>query len=125
MKVKTATLTGPALDWATAVANGWVTYPTDSVEQGAWFHTNPATAPRGYEHNRIHRDSWTPSTNWAQGGPIIGRECMEFDYDEGPQNYLAANGEHAATGKTHLVAAMRCFVASKLGEHVEVPDALN
>ena len=25
-------------------------------------------------------------------------------------------------GSTHLIAAMRCYVASKLGDEVEVPD---
>ncbi len=73
------------------------------------------------------------STDWAQGGPIIEREeCVatierlnsgdfrvQMPYDrqaEMPGRYFY--------GPTPLIAAMRCYVASKLGDEVEVPEEL-
>ena len=62
------------------------------------------------------------STDWAHGGPVIEREGIAI--------YLYGDGEWQAVlekeyeGPTPLIAAMRCYVASKLGEEVEVHDAL-
>jgi hypothetical protein len=75
-------------------------------------------------------DEFSPSSNWAHGGPIIEREGIEFGrqadnmwgawiedlaFDE-PMN-------PTATGPIHLIAAMRAYVASKFGDTVpdEVP----
>ena len=67
---------------------------------------------------------YNPSTNWAQGGPIIERERIELwgDGDEGWIAYDNLNPKQK--GPTPLIAAMRCYVASKLGEEVEVPDEI-
>jgi hypothetical protein len=68
------------------------------------------------------------STDWALGGPIIEREGIEIqrDDDDTPENrwyaridFTNANGDFCIIGKfapTPLVAAMRCYVASKQGE---------
>ena len=71
------------------------------------------------------------STDWADGGPIIEREeialepMTDSDYGDG---WLATRVEGPAVcmefGPTPLVAAMRCYVASHLGDEVEVPDEL-
>ncbi len=111
MKVKTEDLTGPALDWAVAKCEGVIN--GDDLDTGFIFE-------RGY----------SPSTNWAQGGPIIEREEI----------YLAKSILGGWTGSiyvkakdyncimhaapTPLIAAMRCYVASKLGDEIEVPDEL-
>ena len=68
--------------------------------------------------------SWTaiysPSTNWAQGGPIIEREIAHITR-HGPTRWSAlANGSAPGHGSTPLIAAMRAYVASKFGD--EVPD---
>ena len=64
------------------------------------------------------------STNWSQSGPIIKRERIETRYD-GRQSWCAwINGVGAVHGSTLLIAAMRCFVFSNLGNEVEVPDEL-
>lgn len=104
MKIKTSELTGNALRWAVGIAE-----QPDGAKL-VW--------------RLIQTSRWQPDTDWSQGGPIIERECMEFDYDEGPQTYRAFNGINGAEGKTHLIAAMRCFVASKLGDEVEIPEEL-
>lgn len=69
-----------------------------------------------------------PSTNWAVGGPIIERERISTRSDDEtlygqPQNqWLAEHPDlgYAVEGPTHLIAAMRAYVASKFGD--EVPD---
>jgi hypothetical protein len=57
--------------------------------------------------------SWDPSTNWNQGGPIIDREKIRLDPRE---SYWYA--------PTALIAAMRCYVASKYGDSIEIPKEL-
>lgn len=105
--MKTADLTGTALDWAVAkcerVVNG------GDLDVGF-------IAERGY----------TPSTDWALAGAIIERECMQL-WKGG--EWCASldqsfNPPEFSTGATPLIAAMRCYVASKLGGEVEIPDEL-
>jgi hypothetical protein len=70
-----------------------------------------------------------PSSKWKDGGPIIERERINLETCEpwhAPAPWMAAidNGgaiENHCYGPTALVAAMRCFVASKYGE--TVPDS--
>ena len=73
------------------------------------------------------------SASWAQGGPIIEREKISIEHmtgagDAGADVWVATRIEHPAfseeQGPTPLIAAMRCFVASKLGDEVEIPDEL-
>jgi hypothetical protein len=71
------------------------------------------------------------STDWSQGGPLIERERIELRYHAVVVAgiwYRDGIGidecTHKAIGPTPLIAAMRCFVISKLGEEVEVPDGL-
>ncbi|MEY4951602.1 MAG: hypothetical protein RL299_26 [Pseudomonadota bacterium] len=64
------------------------------------------------------------STEWEYGGPIIERERTEFDFNEDTQMFHAYDGVFSGVGPTHLVAAMRCFVASKLGDEVDIPEEL-
>lgn len=72
-------------------------------------------------------DPFTPmfSTDWSQGGPIIEREKIALSYDTGRFGWVASfyDGDDVFGG-TPLIAAMRCFVASKLGDEVEVPNEL-
>lgn len=127
-RVKTADLIGAALDWAVAKANGWVDYPKDSIEHGAYWHKEPDRAPFG---RRLLKELYTPSTEWAQGGPIIEREggtlwSTVADGWRCKAKYDYTNDREGLTtsGPTSLIAAMRCFAASKLGDEVEVPEEL-
>jgi hypothetical protein len=97
MKIKTSELTGAALDWAVTMAENWA---------GADFEVKPY------------------STDWVQGGPIIEREKIAIDFDGAA---WCASDNHkplANYGPTILIAAMRCYVASKLGDEVDVPEEL-
>jgi hypothetical protein len=125
--MKTDELTGKRLNWAVGIARGWLTYPTDSMEGGQYFHTTPSIAPLGYQHNRVLVCRYQPSTDWAHGGSIIEREGINLDhYAKNPQwsAWTPApereSGEAQAFGSTPLIAAMRCYVASKLGDEVDM-----
>ena len=65
---------------------------------------------------------WTYCTDCSQGGPIIEREGM--DLFAGVPEWMARIGDHEYCGPTPLIAAMRCYVASKLGDEVDVPEEL-
>ena len=73
------------------------------------------------------------STNWAQGGPIIERERMDIEcWDFHSMPWKASmwwddensSGDIQMYGPTPLIAAMRCYVTSKLGNEVEIPEEL-
>lgn len=104
MKTKTQDLTGPALDWAVAKAYGM---------------------EFSFEESPLHEmTDWQPSTEWALAGPIIERERIELRGD-GDGGWIAYdNLTPEKSGPTPLIAAMRCYVASKLGDTVEVPEGL-
>ena len=113
--MKTSELTGAALDWAVAKAL--------SLNEEDYVEIDNLYGPvwRGPEY----------SSDWAQGGPIIEREEIALEpmtHDEHGDGWLATRVEGPAVcmefGQTMLIAAMRCYVASKLGDEVEVPEGL-
>ena len=76
---------------------------------------------------------YKPSADWSQGGPIIEKLRGESNYsflieNDGDEIYVlawpTAHVMFKGRGETLLVAAMRCYVSSVLGEEVEVPDEL-
>jgi hypothetical protein len=105
--MKTSELTGAALDWAVAKAEG------HDVDDPTWWPDFGGES--------------CYSTDWSEGGPIIERECIELVLDGwGAWNAAIRGGDKddLAHGPTPLIAAMRCYVASKLGDEVEVPEEL-
>jgi len=121
--MKVSDLQGAALDWAVAKCEGRELHRSKS---GRWMTANYG----GF--NPRHGAPWyEPSTDWAQGGPIIEREGINLDnYAKSPQwsAWTPAperkSGEAQAYGPTPLIAAMRCYVASKLSNDIEVPKEL-
>lgn len=118
--MKTTELTGAALDWAVAKCEGRSELGMQKIVSG----TN--IIPAEY------------STNWVQGGPIIEREKMKVYPNVGGRwsaqmkhftnhplvSHPVIDGWTNGAGDTPLVAAMRCYVASKLGDDVEIPEEL-
>ena len=113
MKVKVSEATKEQLNWMVALCQGLV---------------EPFS-------KQIEADHWDPTTDWAQGGPILDKEDIIFSYAPGhdvPDHenfglYYATkihNGMGAAKGPTRLIAAMRCLVVATLGREVEVPEEL-
>lgn len=107
MEIKTSKLIGDALDWAVQAAQ--YDYPLDEV----WEYRN---------------DAFKPSTNWAQGGPIIEYEKISVSHSiEGDwMGYYTIDFDmrDVSRGPTPLIAALRCLVCSKLGDEVEIPEGL-
>lgn len=114
-------LIGWRLDAAVAAAEG---FQLDSEDPSMWRTPQGdivCIAERGV------REGWgyTPSTDWAQGGPIIEREriTVRADFSTVVRNEWAAFGAAVgyAEGPTPLIAAMRAYLAAKHGETVELP----
>ena len=121
--MKTSELTGIALDWAVAKCK----YP--ELVWGSSIGIHHASHQIVIPHLPEPQCYWNPSTNWAQGGPIIERERIAVDYRDTFDWWVAyVNGgtdeEYGCTGPTPLIAAMRCYVASTLGDDVEIPEEL-
>lgn len=120
--MKTQDLTGAALNWAVAKAEGLL----DQLG---------ARAPVGFR----------PASSWTDAGPIVDREDISLNVshtkrkDGGEaryvvasmtpvfrfQNYRSRMARVEATGDSATVAAMRCYVAAKLGPAVDLPEALS
>lgn len=102
--MKTSELSGPALDWAVAKCDG-----ITSGKDFAWFYDR--------------RAAYRFSTDWSQGGPIIEREKLTIEWTG--EDWMAfIRHDEEFFGPTPLIAAMRCFVASRLGDEVAVPEEL-
>ena len=71
---------------------------------------------------------YIPSTDWAQGGKLIEREGIQLRCGLGGWVALPYDSEFSEEayqeGDTPLVAAMRVYVASKLGDEVDIPEEL-
>jgi len=134
--METSGLTGAALDWAVAKCEGLnyrLKEKDDLTKQVVTLSPIPCPDNKpGCAVAHYSTTYFSPSTNWAQGGPIIERERMDVWVGCDTDNWCAtkANNEDAAEdfvlmqGKTPLIAAMRCYVASKLGASVEIPEEL-
>ena len=107
--IKTSDLIGPALDWAVAKC--------ENTPGGVSRHCC-------YTWDVEGRVDYEPSSNWADGGPIIERENIELrPLCPGTWRAIDMMG-YWWNGPTPLIAAMRCYVASKLGDEVDVPEEL-
>ena len=125
MKIKTEDLTGAALDWAVALALGWT---LERPQDGQFIDNDGNRWLAGYRQY-APKISFSPSTNWAQGGPLIDHIETLDRLGDGWQCTYAPNkpqryGLYCETGLMPLIAICRAVVARKLGEEVEVPDKL-
>lgn len=115
MLIKASELTGAALDWAVAKCEDVPVGTPDFV----WAY---CASTSNY------------SSNWELGGEIIDREKITIIYVDptdakplGSGDFWTADipfAEIGYTAQTPLIAAMRCYVASKLGASIEVPEYL-
>lgn len=111
--MKTSQLIDVALDWAVAEAEGFFKDDMASVRNGVV--------------DVYYFDEYSPSTNWALGGAIIEREKISLwsrGKEWAAESFTPNEQGHEETGKTPLVAAMRCYVASKMGDEVQLPEEL-
>ena len=122
--MKTNKLTGVALDWAVAKCEGAVDFRFDTV---ATYWVTLGGKDRALRSGWAQ--SYLPSTDWAQGGPIIERERLELastddTLDDDKWMSWSQDGYHVMYGTNLLIAAMRCYVVSKLGYDVDIPSEL-
>ena len=127
MKIKTADLTGAALDWAVAKALGIRTY----IKRYKHTMTGPCILDADLVDMQTDGEQELKySRSWAQGGPIIERDGMHVDCLRQGKKPIweawpyASGTKHIQQGPTPLIAAMRAYVASKLGDEIEIPEEL-
>lgn len=107
--MRTNELIGPALEWAVAMCEELTEH-----SMGLW-KLPILEACTSFQYS--------PSTDWAQGGPIIEREKIELRYSN-TGVYASYYVGGTWFGSTPLIAAMRCYVASKLGDTIDIPKEL-
>ena len=116
--MKTSELTGAQLDWAVAKCEGWVVGTNDDDLVSFVLESSS---------DEMH---FWPSTDWAHGGPIIEREriainaYLRADLETQWRAVSFTSGTVPTYSPTPLIAAMRCYVALKLGDDVEIPKEL-
>ena len=130
--MKVADAIGAQLDWMVAKCEGEL----DRCD----FYLHESTGAFMLERGEVSV-VYSPSTKWAQGGPIIERKGIELHVLPSGLNtrvhptYKPGDLWEANVwpddvdiiqiwGPTPLIAAMRCLICSKLGEEVEVPSEL-
>lgn len=140
MKIKTSELLGPALDWAVARADGydegWLgrqlknpnpytrcipEFSTDWDEGGPIIERENITIIRA---NNDHINNASTPRWFAERDDCVGHTVTEsYEGENMSPTFMVSEGG-GCYGPTPLIAAMRCFVASKLGDEVEIPDGL-
>ena len=132
MKIKTSELIDEKLDWAVSYAlghNPMKDFHSHGMTWRGWWETTSYIDTKPNEYRRIPRYS----INWEYGGPIIEREVCIATFErlndgswrvQQPYDHEHDRQGLYFYGPTPLIAAMRCYVASKLGDEVEIPEEL-
>jgi hypothetical protein len=121
MKYKVDELIGARLDQAVAMAEGHPCGPLYEVKV-------PGAAPT------MRQMLFAPSTDWSAAGRIIDRERISIngpdEHEQDAKDWRASMPwveqpgivvQERARGPTALVAAMRVWVAYRLGREVDLP----
>jgi hypothetical protein len=107
-------LNGEMLDYWTALADGML--PNSHIVHGDVWERNGSFAMRSTD--------WRPSTDWAQGGPLIEKYKVGSGLEHNGKWYSEIDGypsdSSCAEGDTPLQAICRAVVRYKFGE--EIPD---
>jgi hypothetical protein len=142
MKHRVDTLEGALLEMGVAIATGdaarsnfvmWPPpgrFPLEPRRPALEFECDPDMP--AHDHDFKAWKMWQTldySTDWSQGGPLVERERIAIMPREEGDPWRAAVWLPPAgsgvmvygTGPTPLIAAMRAYVASKLGEEVDLP----
>ena len=134
VEVKVEEALGTVLDWMIAKAEG-LPIKLDPMgfrsgaNAGFWVWSDAPGGPM----MKIGSD-YSPSTNWSQGGRLLGKFEITFmlDAERSGEKYFAilnrpsrtSIGLQTACGPDHLVAAMRAIASFILGGIVRVPSEL-
>ena len=129
--------TGDALDYLVAKAKDepleFDPMGFEKCSEGGWWIWDTRLGKlRGARYLKIGRH-YSPRTLWEQGGPILEelRAMSHYQFlienDGDNVHVLAWPSEDVffrGYGPTLLDAVMRCYVAWRLGETVEIPNSL-
>ena len=125
MKIKTSELKGTPLNWAVAKCENRTII--DTIGGGLLVNARTEDGDE-LEEEWGFNYMYIPSADWAQGGEIIEREKIAIMCHHSGEFWDArVNTTFPPVywrGETPLIAAMRCYVASKLGDEVEMPEEL-
>lgn len=132
IEVKTADLTGLALDWAAGTADNLeLELPSGFRSRTCVVWCDPFVIklegrPDFHDKTRRH---WKPSSNWENGGPLIEKHAVSLHCPQSTDDVWAGwvitdSGEFCQAGDTALIAACRAIVAARLGDTVQVPKEL-
>ena len=121
-------IAGPALDWAVAEAAG-INY---AIRNGKIWEKHRVPRTDGLAVSQYTMTEYNPSTNPTLAYPIVETEKYNSTWLPKQQEWYAVRVQHATDGfqthcgfgRTRLIAEMRCFVASRLGYQIDVPDEL-
>lgn len=134
-----AEATNIQLDWLVAKCEGFTCPVYEGWEDGeVWLECFNADEGRVYAGFFPSNERFKYTTVWAEGGPIIEREMSKLvrnvggtftaqirhEMDHPLVAHKVPAGWTNAAGPTPLVAAMRCYITSKLGASVEIPEEL-
>ncbi|CAH1655070.1 conserved hypothetical protein [Hyphomicrobiales bacterium] len=85
--IETNNLTGVALDWAVALCEGY-DFQLDDEVSGPWLIPQP-----GYLHDEKPLKSYSPSSDPAQGWPIIERQGIALRQNSNGKWYAMARAD--------------------------------
>jgi hypothetical protein len=141
--MKTSELTGVALDWAVAKCVGrtfeavesFTAYHDDGEMRYStnWAHGGPIIERENISVIRLENESIPDAKGFSQGkymsqwGAVIGDRHSVEEQHGSQGDYWGRSyhvDEDAVCAETPLIAAMRCYVASKLGADIEIPTEL-
>jgi hypothetical protein len=128
IEVQTSQLTGEALAWSVAKAEGLTVFIADPQ------YGNPYRVMVHFKRDGKYlpqQERFKPQTDWSQGGPLIEKFGVSLDCIAPLNSWeafvwggpLACDGFHDEA-ETPLIAACRAIVAAKLGDTVQVPKEL-
>lgn len=132
MKHKVSELEGALLDAAVAKAERrtWRIIPVTSEDRRVTRDTCMVVPVHGWDKRVTDWSFFCPSFDWNHGGPLIQRDRISLlEFDEGWAAIIRDRNEEwidvnrhdfGSLAPTPLVAAMRCYVASKFGDEVEL-----
>jgi hypothetical protein len=149
MKIKTSELIGRALNWAVAVCEGeqiwtgmgacericpdtgtkeiWET-TTDWDQGGPIILDHEISIIKLYGAHDVDSNGDATGKRTHVYGAVIGccfeDERLRNSYGKNEGSIYYIDTWRVVKGPTPLIAAMRCLVASKLGDEVDVPEEL-
>lgn len=126
-----AQLSGTALDWAVALADGFKASAGSACILWRWTGTMKSVREvvrllPDHAHLAHGEKVYSPSTDWSQLGPLISKYGMQFTtpVSGGITAWPYGRPSAATHGPDHLVAACRSIVVAELGEVISVPAEL-